>query len=201
MKNLQALIQVFCKSPIPGEVKTRLAPMLGNNGALNLHEDMTSRTLKELSASSWEIDIWATPDKDHEFFSLFHANRYQQLGSDLGARMASALNQGLSRSSTVILVGTDVPAIDCDYIEHALIALDCHNVVLGPTEDGGYGLVGVRDEVPDIFSDVDWGSDRVLGQTCARLNELRVNYGLLPLIWDVDRPEDIPRYYDWLNQT
>ena len=64
-------------------------------------------------------------------------------------------------------------------------------MVLGPAEDGGYGLVGVKAEIPDMFSDIDWGTEKVLSQTCNRLNRGGLSYSLLPLIWDVDRPEDL----------
>jgi hypothetical protein len=77
--------------------------------------------------------------------------------------------------------------------------LKTHDVVLGPAEDGGYGLVGVKGEIPDMFSDIDWGTERVLSQTCARLNRDGLDFGLLPLIWDVDRPDDLSRYRAWLK--
>jgi glycosyltransferase A (GT-A) superfamily protein (DUF2064 family) len=61
--------------------------------------------------------------------------------------------------------------------------------------------VGVKAEIPDMFSDIDWGTERVLSQTCATLNSHGLDYGLLPLIWDVDLPADLPRYKVWLGNA
>ena len=199
MKNPEPLIQIFCKAPVLGKVKTRLIQKLGRRGALDLYLQMFERLIAELSASRFNTELWISPDKDHAFFEPYAFARFQQAGPDLGGRMSTALRDGLTRHESVILVGTDLPLIDRSYIEQAVGALQTHDVVLGPAEDGGYGLVGVKAETPDMFSDIDWGTERVLSQTCARLNRDGLDFGLLPLIWDVDRPDDLPRYQAWLE--
>ena len=199
MKNPEPLIQIFCKAPVLGKVKTRLIQKLGRRGALDLYLQMFERLIAELSASRFNTELWISPDKDHAFFEPFAFARFQQAGPDLGVRMSTALRDGLNRHESVILVGTDLPLIDRSYIEQAVGALQTHDVVLGPAEDGGYGLVGVKAETPDMFSDIDWGTESVLSQTCARLNRDGLDFGLLPLIWDVDRPDDLPRYQAWLE--
>ena len=182
-----------------GKVKTRLIQKLGRRGALDLYLQMFERLIAELSASRFNTELWISPDKDHAFFEPYAFARFQQAGPDLGGRMSTALRDGLTRHESVILVGTDLPLIDRSYIEQAVGALQTHDVVLGPAEDGGYGLVGVKAETPDMFSDIDWGTESVLSQTCARLNRDGLDFGLLPLIWDVDRPDDLPRYQAWLE--
>jgi len=182
-----------------GKVKTRLIQKLGRRGALDLYLQMFERLIAELSASGFNTELWISPDKDHAFFEPYAFARFQQAGPDLGGRMSTALRDGLTRHESVILVGTDLPLIDRSYIEQAVGALQTHDVVLGPAEDGGYGLVGVNAKTPDMFSDIDWGTERVLSQTCARLNRDGLDFGLLPLIWDVDRPDDLPRYQAWLE--
>ena len=182
-----------------GKVKTRLIQKLGRRGALDLYLQMFERLIAELSASRFNTELWISPDKDHAFFQSYAFARFQQAGPHLGVRMSTALRDGLNRHESVILVGTDLPLIDRSYIEQAVGALQTHDVVLGPAEDGGYGLVGVKAETPDMFSDIDWGTERVLSQTCARLNRDGLDFGLLPLIWDVDRPDDLPRYQAWLE--
>ena len=199
MKNPEPLIQLVCKAPVLGKVKTRLIQKLGRRGALDLYLQMFERLIAELSASGFNTELWISPDKDHAFFEPYAFARFQQAGPDLGGRMSTALRDGLTRHESVILVGTDLPLIDRSYIEQAVGALQTHDVVLGPAEDGGYGLVGVKAETPDMFSDIDWGTERVLSQTCARLNRDGLDFGLLPLIWDVDRPDDLPRYQAWLE--
>ncbi len=199
MKNREPLIQIFCKAPVLGKVKTRLIQKLGARDALDLYQQMFERLIAELSASRFKTELWISPDKDHAFFEPYAFTRFQQAGPDLGGRMSTALRDGLARHESVILVGTDLPLINRSYIELAVNALRDHDVIIGPAEDGGYGLVGIKGEIPDLFSDIDWGTERVLSQTCARLNRDGLDFGLLPLIWDVDRPADLPRYEAWLG--
>jgi len=182
-----------------GKVKTRLIQKLGARDALDLYQQMFERLIAELSASRFKTELWISPDKDHAFFEPFAFARFQQAGPDLGGRMSTALRDGLARHESVILIGTDLPLINRSYIELAVNALRDHDVIIGPAEDGGYGLVGIKGEIPDLFSDIDWGTERVLSQTCARLNRDGLDFGLLPLIWDVDRPADLPRYEAWLG--
>ena len=199
MKNPEPLIQIFCKAPVLGKVKTRLIQEMGKRRALDLYLQMLERLMAEFTQVTLKTELWISPDKDHAFFEPFAFARFQQAGPDLGGRMSTALRDGLTRHDSVILVGTDLPLINRSYIEQAVGVLKTHDVVLGPAEDGGYGLVGVKGEIPDMFSDIDWGTERVLSQTCARLNRDGLDFGLLPLIWDVDRPDDLPRYQAWLE--
>ncbi|MGV0033942.1 MAG: TIGR04282 family arsenosugar biosynthesis glycosyltransferase [Candidatus Azotimanducaceae bacterium WSBS_2022_MAG_OTU7] len=201
MKNAEPLIQIFCKAPVPGEVKTRLVPKLGEQAALDLYLEMLQRLLSALMGTSFALELWITPTTGHTFFEEYPVARRQQSGTDLGARMSNALNDGLTRHHKVLLVGTDLPLIDASYINLAVECLGKNDAVLGPAEDGGYGLIGVSENLPGIFSNIDWGTDQVLSQTCIQLNQRQLIYGMLPLIWDVDRPGDLPRYRDWLNKT
>lgn len=202
MKHPDTLIQVFCKVPVAGEVKTRLIPQLGEEGALSLYKEMVEKTVFDLvNAEVADVEIWCTPTTSHVFFEQFDLHRCQQTGDDLGIRMSNALNEGLKTAEKVVLIGADLPPLDADYLDHAIDELDEQDVVLGPAEDGGYGLIGVRSAVPDMFTGIDWSTEKVLSQTCRHLNGLKANYALLPLIWDVDRPDDLPRYGAWLNQS
>ena len=183
-----------------GKVKTRLIQEMGKRRALDLYLQMLERLMAESTLGTLKTELWISPDKDHAFFEAYAFARFQQAGLDLGGRMSTALRDGLNRHESVILVGTDLPLINRSYIEQAVSALKTHDVVLGPAEDGGYGLVGVNAKTPDMFSDIDWGTERVLSQTCARLNRDQLDFGLLPLIWDVDRPADLRRYEAWLGR-
>ena len=183
-----------------GKVKTRLIQEMGKRRALDLYLQMLERLMAESTLGTLKTELWISPDKDHAFFEPYAFARFQQAGLDLGGRMSTALRDGLNRHESVILVGTDLPLINRSYIEQAVSALKTHDVVLGPAEDGGYGLVGVNAKTPDMFSDIDWGTERVLSQTCARLNRDQLDFGLLPLIWDVDRPADLRRYEAWLGR-
>ena len=190
------LIQVFCKPPIPGDVKTRLIPTLGEQGACDLYTQMTRHLLD--CVKNLPAELWVT--EPHPFFDQFDLPIHRQMGEDLGERMQTTLQSGLESAQRVVLVGTDCPPINADYLTSAIEALATHDMVLGPAEDGGYGLVGVQRQVPDIFSGIPWSTDKVLSETCHRLNTLRCRYALLPTIWDVDVPADLPRFEAWRNQ-
>ena len=199
MKNREPLIQIFCKAPVLGKVKTRLIQEIGARRALDLYKQMFERLVADIFLHTAQAELWISPDKDHEFFGQYAVARFQQTGADLGARMSGAMRDGLTRHESVILVGTDLPLINKSYIDRAVSALKDHEVVLGPAEDGGYGLVGVKADAADMFSGIDWGTERVLSQTCNRLNRGELGYSLLPLIWDVDRSADLQRYNAWLE--
>jgi uncharacterized protein len=199
MKSREPLIQIFCKAPLLGKVKTRLIQEIGARCALDLQKQMFKRLMADFSQDSPLAEFWISPDKDHVFFEPYAVPRFQQAGSDLGARMSEALRDGLTRHESVILIGSDLPLINKSYIDCAVSSLRDHEVVLGPAEDGGYGLVGVKAETPEMFSDINWGTEKVLSQTCKKLNDFGLSYSLLPLIWDVDRPADLQRYNAWLE--
>ncbi len=115
----------------------------------------------------------------------------QQQGGDLGARMLFALNHGLARYPRVLLVGSDCPELDADYLGRAAAALLQHELVLGPARDGGYVLLGARRPVAPLFADMPWGSDRVLELTLQRARAMGLATALLEPLNDVDRPADL----------
>ena len=121
-----------------------------------------------------------------------------QSPGDLGERMAQALGQALQAGApAAILVGTDIPGLGPEQIRRALLSLEHYPLVIGPSLDGGYHLVGVRGEVADIFRGIAWGTDQVLNQTLARARGLGVDFHQLPPLADLDRPRDLPL---WLGE-
>ncbi len=192
-------IAVFAREPRLGQVKSRLAVEIGEAAALAIYEAMLSRVaaLAESSMVS-EWDLWITSNPSHKsFLSICNKkNIFIQEGDDLGARMDHTIQQTLSREGTesLILIGTDCPALTEVYLRQAVAALDSgSDVVLGPAEDGGYVLIGARRPIPSLFEDISWGSDRVMSQTLERLQAGQISYQLLDTLWDVDRPEDLRR--------
>lgn len=199
MKYPDARILIFCKAPVAGKVNTRLAPQLGEQGATALHEELAGRIIAECRrGASAPIELWCEPDTSHPFFAMLASSEecFAQQGDDLGERMAFALSASLSRGGVAraVLVGTDCPAIDVQYLEMALDKLSNHDVVIGPAEDGGYGLIGLTRAYPSLFAGMAWGSDSVCAETCRAINRQRLYWSLLPLLWDIDRPEDVARY-------
>ena len=193
----RCLIQVFARLPEPGKVKTRLIPAIGAEGAAVFAAERLQTTLAAASQiEAADTEFWYS-GSNAEFLADCTVTTHAQPETDLGERMRLALTDGQRRSERVVLVGTDCPMLDEHYLASALMLLSDHPVVLGPAEDGGYGLIGVSGPVPDIFSNIDWGTASVLRDTCQRLNQASIHYALMPLIWDVDRPADLDRYAAW----
>ena len=198
MRFRDARILIFAKAPQPGRAKTRLIPVLGAQGAADLHARMLEDTVSRFTASKLApVELWCTPDPaDKPFPEL--AVRYglalhRQLGRDLGERMQGAAADALGRGSPVVLVGTDCPALTIAYLEQALGQLKSKDAVLGPAEDGGYVLLGIKRADKVLFRGVPWGSGRVAGTTRVRMAELGWAWAELPVLWDLDRPEDLTR--------
>jgi rSAM/selenodomain-associated transferase 1 len=192
-------IVVFAREPLLGKVKSRLAIEIGAQEALAVYQAMLARLgqlLTHAQIAAW--DLWVTSNCSHkDFVSICNkSNIYLQNGQDLGARMDAAIRHTLQQEDveSVILIGTDCPALTERYLEQALLALESGvDVVLGPAEDGGYVLVGMRRPIAAVFEDIPWGTDQVMHRTLETLSAKELTYKLLDTLWDVDRPEDLAR--------
>lgn len=194
-----ARIVVVAKAPVAGTVKTRLAPRLGAAGAARLHEDLVRRTLRTaLEAAVGPVELCAAPSVDHPFFAAcardYAIEVSEQGEGDLGDRMARAIGRITEAGVRAVLIGADCPALDATYLRAAVRALDRHDVVLGPAEDGGYVLVGARRLVPEMFRGLQWGTETVLEDTRRRLRDANACWFELATLWDLDRPEDYDRW-------
>lgn len=191
---------VFAKAPVAGRVKTRLQPVLDGPAAAALHAELVEASLARFTAEPLcPVELHCAPDADHPFFQAL-ARRYPvqcrvQQGRDLGERMGRAVAMTLAAGHWPLLVGTDCPEMDAGMLGAACIALEAgHPAVLGPAEDGGYVLLGLRRPAPALFRDMEWGTERVLDRTRQVLAGLGWDWRELPPLWDLDRPEDLRRY-------
>jgi len=202
----RGVLAVFAKQPQRGKVKTRLQPLIGEDAALAVHNALIRYVFCNLQkASLCQVEFWvAVPDElpisdvlhDKVFTSICNIKDIHiQIGADLGIRMAGCASAALQRADYVVLVGADCPSVDADYLRQALRHLDAGvDIVIGPAEDGGYVLLGLR-KVPEcLFKDVPWGSAEVLEVTRARLRQEGLAWVELEPRWDVDRPEDLARW-------
>ena len=142
--------------------------------------------------------VWSLTKTGHPLFQSL-ANQgipvELQQGSDLGERMHNALEAALLHGEFALLIGTDCPALTVDYLDRACRALlDGADVVLGPAEDGGYVLIGLRHCHRELFTDIPWSTDRVLDITRERLATQGCRAVELDTLWDLDRPEDLLRW-------
>lgn len=189
---------MFAKAPVPGEVKTRLAAVLGEAAAAGLHAGLVRHALSTaVAAGMGQVELWCAPDEHHDFFARcavdFGAALRAQRGADLGARMRAAFGEAFARGEALVIIGADCPALRPAGLRAAAAALEAHDVAIAPAEDGGYVLLAMARPVPQIFEGVSWGSPSVMGETRARLAAAGVAWAELPVSWDVDRPEDYER--------
>ncbi len=191
---------MFTRFPQPGQTKTRLAPRLGHERAANLHRVLVEHTLATVQAAAavmgLVLEIHHTGNQAEMAAWLgTHMNYRPQVAGDLGGRMATALE--LAAGPTV-LVGTDCPDLSVGILAAAFAVLKEQDVVLGPATDGGYYLVGAREQAPDIFARVTWGSDQVLAQTRNKLTTAKMTWAEVATLSDIDRPEDLALLPDHL---
>lgn len=177
------MIIVFAKAPVAGEAKTRLIPALGALRAARLHAELVRHALRTARAARCgPVELHLT--RRH---SLFKGAKLQR-GRDLGERM----HRALCGRRNAILIGTDCPMLAPADLRRALRWLRAgYDAVLAPAEDGGYALIGLKRSSPELFTAIEWGSERVYRETAKRLAGLR--WRALRTVWDVDRPADLER--------
>ncbi len=192
----EARILLFCRAPVAGQVKTRLARTIGNEAAVRWHRALAMHCLETVAAAQLApLQLWCSPDVQHNFFSRqqarFPLSLHGQSGPDLGARMSHAFDVALVDAEYALVIGTDCPVLSADYLHQALTALrDGAPAVIGPAEDGGYVMLGQRCNHQSLFEDMPWGTRTVFEKTCQRMAG---DYLALPPLWDVDVVEDLRR--------
>lgn len=189
----------FARTPVEGQVKTRMLPHLTATEACRLHSELTLWTCRRLlECNLGAVEISVAGDTGHAVFeqcqAMGIARLSQQKGKDLGERMYNAIAERLAMYTNVILVGSDCPGIDAAYLEQAVMALQSAPIVLGPATDGGYVLIGARDVNEAMFRAIPWGGDQVYAKTCDALTQLGCHWEALPRLADIDRPEDLPAW-------
>ena len=185
---------IFAKAPLAGRVKTRLC--LSDSDAQMLHEAFVQDVITR-SRGPWQQTLWTT-DAEHPFFATFQLPVHAQVGTSLGQRLSHAFAESLKAFERVVVIGTDAPHLPANHITNAFTALDANDVVIGPSCDGGYYLLGMRRMMPDIFhSEMDWGGEDIFTQTLSILGNHGYSPSVLPFWFDVDRPADLRRLSVW----
>ncbi len=195
-----ARLIIFAKAPEPGKVKTRLLPAISASQAAILHSRLLFETLELTHRQELcPVQLWCSPSTWRpEFQSAlkqYPISLHTQIGTDLGDRMERAISTNLERFVAVVLIGCDCPSLTVQDLIDALSAL--HNgseVALGPSEDGGYVLIGMNQAVPRLFLKLQWGTAEVLPETRSRIKSLGLQCFETREQWDIDRPEDLQRY-------
>ena len=193
---------IFAKAPIPGQVKTRLCPPLTPDEAATLHGSFVLDTLERTKAAVIRLKLpfdrylACTPSSTLVFFKIMEERQavtlIDQEGEDLGTRMHGACETLFKRGyHRILIIGTDVPSLPLDYYKQALLLLEKHDLVLGPSLDGGYYLIGLNKPTPILFENIPWSTDRVLALTREKADSVGMSTALLPEWRDIDRIEDL----------
>jgi uncharacterized protein len=189
-------ILIMIRNPELGKVKTRLAEKAGIAEALRIYHILLARTrVAALGMPARKMLFYSEriEERDGWFDHLFE--KHVQESGDLGKRMLAAFGKAFATGAkAAVIIGSDCPDLDGDLLRKAFQALKRSDFVLGPTEDGGYYLLGMKAPEPLLFEDMPWSTDRVASITLERIGALGKTCFLLPRLSDIDTLEDWERY-------
>jgi rSAM/selenodomain-associated transferase 1 len=180
---------MFAKHWQPGKVKTRLARSLGESHAAMLHGLFVFALVERLAAVADRRQIAYSPAEAERAFACVAKGRWEtasQADGDLGSRMEQFFAERLAEADRVVLIGSDSPDLPREILDEAFTALQSHDVVLGPSADGGYYVIGLARRLPPIFADIAWSTPEVWAQTTERLRAAGIAWHELPKWYDVD---------------
>ncbi|PSN17099.1 hypothetical protein C7271_19495 [filamentous cyanobacterium CCP5] len=190
---------LMTRFPEAGRTKTRLIPALGDEGAAQIQRQMTEylvarfQRLRHSCQLGLEVHFAGGSLDQMVHWLGDRVCLIPQCSGHLGQRLHHAFEQGfIAGHRRILMVGSDCPGIGEAHISRALTQLDSHDVVLGPAEDGGYYLVGLKAPQPRLFESISWGQSCVLEETMAIATRHDLSVSLLDSLPDVDRPEDLP---------
>ena len=190
----------FVKYPMAGRVKTRLAEQIGQGTAADLYRNFVTDILATLKSLDANFKIVFALGGSQDQFQQWLGKEYSyipQVGQDLGQRMKNAFLQAFGEEfNRVVVIGSDSPDLPEEYLELAFHALDTNDVVIGPSSDGGYYLIGFARNsfLPEAFGQISWGSNKVFEQTVNILKQHRQSLYLLPQWHDVDTLPDLKSF-------
>lgn len=190
---LNTALIIFVRHPELGKVKTRLAKVIGDEQALAVYNLLLSHTRQISIPLNCRKFIYYTDQViEHDIWTFPGYTKRQQFGEELGARMSNAFKelfeQGFKR---VMIIGSDCYQLQTRLLEQAIDALNDNDVVIGPTFDGGYYLLGSNQYIPELFTEKDWSTDQVATQTISTISQLKMNHSLLEKLHDVDEAADL----------
>lgn len=201
---------VMTKAPRPGQVKTRLVPPLTPEQAAQLNRCFLRDTAAAITAAVGHlargIAVYTPVGTEREYIDIL-PNEFQllpQRGGDFGERLSNAAGDLFQIGfASVCLIDSDSPTVGANVYRDAatLLARRGNCIVLGPSEDGGYYLIGMRRFEPRVFERIDWSTERVLEQTIERAKQFNIAVELLPVGYDVDNASALHRLADELLRS
>lgn len=196
MSEAEQLI-IFLKAPRVGTVKTRLAQAIGAERACAAYRELAERVL-DVAEKFGVAELRFSPDDALDEIQPWlrrNGTAHPQGDGDLGARMHRAFADAFERGAErVVIIGSDCVEIQTSDLRSAFRELKTHDLVVGPAIDGGYWLIGLRAPQPEIFREIAWSSDQVLGQTLQRAKSQGLKIQLLRILSDIDTEDDWRQY-------
>lgn len=196
----RAALGIFVKNLIPGTYKTRLAAEAGTEDTEKIYRKLLEITGEISTKFPGAVSVFFNkqlPDKGESQY--FPSDRYFiQKGRDLGEKMYRGFELLLRSHQKAIVIGSDCPVLKRNHLSEAVRALDKCDLVLGPAEDGGYYLIGMKKPHRFLFKDIKWSSPAVLEDTLQFARAKNLNYHLLEILYDVDRLADWQRYREYI---
>jgi rSAM/selenodomain-associated transferase 1 len=196
------------KSPIPGDVKTRLIPHLSGSEAADLYKCFVSDIIKSLSQLNLSVRTqvaYQPHAKATDLSWLGMKNTpeiFRQEGRSLGERLIHAFGVAFGRGAQqVVIIGSDSPTLPVPYVEKAFVELSEADVVLGPSFDGGYYLIGLSRPCLKLFEDVSWSTDQVFERTAQNAVNQRYSLRILPKHYDIDTIDDLKTLHSELSKN
>lgn len=195
---MDACIIVFVKYPAPGRVKTRLAETLGEELAASLYSHFVKDILEHLTNITYaDVRICYDPAHSEAEYAQWLGGKEQYLpqqGSDIGERMKHAMQKAYADGySRVVLMGSDIPDFPPELLKKTVLDLGSNDAVIGPALDGGYFLIGFREDAffPEVFDAIPWSTEHVFQPTLERMFERDLNVQILPEWHDIDTIWDV----------
>lgn len=187
------LVLIFIKNPEEGRVKTRLAESVGSEKALEVYHRLLEITKSITDQLDCHRQVWYSRFiEDDDIWEQGEYEKRLQSGDDLGDRMKEAFSQGFAGGAeNVVIIGSDCTSLTKAIVERAFKALEKNELVVGPSQDGGYYLLGMSAFYPQLFDDKQWSTPDVLEQTLNQAENLGLPCTLLPELNDIDTVEDL----------
>lgn len=201
MINMTPVVCLFARAPVEGTVKKRLAREIGEDDAFWAYKKLvrhTAKRIRPVTSKGLFAELWIQGSPDYitcrEWATQLNGRLRQQHGGDIGAAMWHTAYTHLKFGRHVIIVGSDVVSIDANYVRDAATQLEEVDVVIGPAEDGGYGLIGLSRPAPELFRGIPWGTSSVYARTMEKIEATGRSVVSLPVLWDVDTAADWERF-------
>jgi rSAM/selenodomain-associated transferase 1 len=186
---------IFCEHPRPGQVKPQLAEQIGPQAAINLAAAfLDDLTLEFRSMADRRlIGFWPADAASYfQHFTRIGFDLWAQPEGDQGIRMSAFFSQALRQEEDrAVLIRSDCPTIPKDYVRQAFERLEEVDCVLGPANDGGYYLIGLRRRIPMLFNEITWSGSSILDQTVKKIDTTNLSLTLLPPWYDIADVDDL----------